>query len=131
MNSHTRGFTLLEMLIAVAVLAIAMGALLAGFARYSDQAAYLRQRTVATWVAHNELTGLGLRGGFPAIGSQDGESEMGGATWKWRIDIAETVDPNLRRAEVRVYAPGTKADALDPLKTATAGRLTGFIANTQ
>ena len=49
------GFTLIEMLVAVAVLAIAMAAILGGMARYADNAGHLRERTLGLWVAHNRL----------------------------------------------------------------------------
>ncbi|HEX4896385.1 MAG TPA: type II secretion system minor pseudopilin GspI [Solimonas sp.] len=116
-----RGFTLIEMLAAVAVLAIAMAAIIAGMARYADNAGYLRERTVALWVAHNRLAEIQLQRTWPDVGRSDGEMEMAGRTWEWEAEVQKTVDEHLRRVDVRVKAPGREGHA--------AG-LTGFLADT-
>ncbi len=120
------GFTLLELLVAVAILAIAMGALLSGFATYAAQAGYLRERTVATWVAHNRLTEVLLEQGWPATGSREGETEMAGVDWKWRLTVRATDDPDLRRIDVEVYPPGTEDRGPDD---PTSASLSGFLSN--
>ena len=119
------GFTLLEMLIAVAVLAIAMGALLAGFARYADQAAYLRSRTIATWVAHNQMTELELALQWPDLVERDDETEMAGILWKFKVEGKSTDVPFLRRYDVRVYAPGVDRDKKD---APTLAYISGYIS---
>ncbi|PPE73161.1 type II secretion system protein GspI [Solimonas fluminis] len=99
---RSAGFTLLEMLVAVAVLAIAMGAIISGMARYADNAARLREKTVALWVAHNRLTELSLQRAWPDIGKSDGEVEMAGVKWKWEVEVKATPDTHLRRADISV-----------------------------
>ena len=116
------GFTLLEMLAAVAVLAIAMAAIMSGMTRYASTAATLREKTVATWIAHNRLTEFELLATWPNIGKSDGEVEMAGIKWKWEAEVKETPDEHLRRIDVRVLRPGSK--------TAEAISLSGFIADT-
>lgn len=106
-----RAFTLIEVLVAVAVLAIGLGAIIAGMARYADNAAYLKQRTIAVFVAHNRLTEMDLAPVFPAIGKSDGEEEMAGAKWHWNAQVTSTADPNLRRVDIQVQAPGRDGDA--------------------
>ena len=79
------GFTLIELLVALAVLGIALGALLAGLARYADQTGYLRQKTIAVWVAHNQLVTVELEPALPGSGTRDGSTEMGGVEYVcWR-----------------------------------------------
>lgn len=108
---RTAGFTLIEMVAAIAVVAIALGAIIGGMARYAENAAYLRTRTLALWVAHNELTELTIGRKWPDIGERNGDSTMAGASWKWKITIKETEDPHLRRADIEVSAPRDKKPA--------------------
>lgn len=127
MKQKTQGFTLLEVLVAVSIVAIAMGALLSGFARYADQAGYIRQRTLATWVAHNRMNELMIEPGWPATGSREDEMKMAGVEWRYRIEVRSTEDPQLRRIDLRVYAPGVR-----DIKTETpsVAYLTAFLAST-
>jgi len=104
------GFTLLEMLVAVAILAIAMSAIISGMARHVDNAGRLRQKTIALWVAHNRLTELEVQRTWPDVGKSDGEVKMGGAKWKWFVEIKATPDPHVRRADIRVRADKGKDD---------------------
>jgi general secretion pathway protein I len=116
-----RGFTLVEMLVAVAVLAIAMAAILTGMARHADNAGYLREKTVALWVAHNHLTELELQSGWPNVGKSDGEVEMAGKKWKWVAEVKKTSDDHLRRVDISVQGPGRKESLVS---------LSSFIADT-
>src|SRR3546814_12340855 len=76
-----------------------MGAIIGGMARFVDNAGYLRDKTIAVWVAHNRLTELELQKTWPDVGKTNGEIEMAGATWKWTLDIQKTQDSHLRRAD--------------------------------
>ena len=96
------GVTLIEVVVALAVLAMAMGALITGMGRYAGQAGYLREKTVALWVAHNRLTEIGLEPGWPDLGTSDGEGEMAGLDWRWEVVVAETPDPRVRRVDITV-----------------------------
>lgn len=96
------GFTLVEILVALAVLGIALAAILSGMARYADTAVHLRDKTVALWVAHNRLAEIGLEPTWPATGRSDGTLEMSGASWEWQAEVKETPDPKVRRVEVSV-----------------------------
>lgn len=127
MSHQSRGFTLLEVLVAVSIVGIAMGALISGFARYADQAGHIRQRTLATWVAHNRLNQLMIEPGWPDTGSREGEMEMGGADWRYRIEVRNTDDPALRRIDLKVYAPGIKDIKVE---TPSVAYLTAFLAKT-
>lgn len=120
-RARSRGFTLVEVLVAVAVLALALGAIISGMSRYASNAAYLRQKTVALWVAHNELTELTLEPGWPDIGKKDGSAEMAGLDWHWQTRVQATQDDNLRRVDIDVFAPD------DPKNKAVLATLTSFM----
>ena len=105
-----RGFTLIEVIAAVAVLAIALSAILAGMTHYATSAARLKQKTVALWVAHNRLTELELQSAAPPIGKSDGDTTMAGLKWKWFVDVQATPDDRLHRIDIRVQASEREGD---------------------
>lgn len=105
------GFTLIEILVAVTVLAVAMGAIISGMARFAANAGYLREKTVALWVAHNRLTEIELEPSWPSVGKSDGDAEMAGIEWRWFVEVTETPDPNVRRADIRVQLKDREGDA--------------------
>jgi general secretion pathway protein I len=106
------GFTLIEIIVAVAILAVAMAALITGMARYAANAAALREKTVALWVAHNRLTEIGLEPGWPDLGASDGDVEMAGIEWRWDVTVAETPDPRVRRIDIDVRPKGGEAASM-------------------
>jgi len=97
-----RGFTLIEVLIALAVLTISMSALIQAGGTRADHVGYLRDRTLAHWIATDRITDFRLAEDWPAAGTQEGETEMAGRTWSWRAEISETPEPAVRRIEVAV-----------------------------
>jgi len=97
-------FTLLEVLVALAVLAIAMAALIKGGADNARTAAYLRDKTLAQWVAMNVVAEQRLAATWPAPGKTRGEEEMARHEWYWELTVAETFDKDIRRLEVAVRA---------------------------
>lgn len=119
---NKRGFTLLEVLVALAVLAIAMGALLRVASNSSATFTQLRDRTLAGWVAENALARFRLAQRWPSDGSRfNGRSQMAGRTWHWTITVASTPDPDLRRLTIAVRSTGS--DLPNPLLSAFLGRL--------
>ncbi|MDY6943029.1 MAG: type II secretion system minor pseudopilin GspI [Pseudomonadota bacterium] len=97
-----RGFTLLEVMVALLVLGVAMGAAVEGVSRAASQTSYLRDRTIALWVAENVAAELRLEPQWPAIGFQEGQEDMLDRTWYWRAQVSGTPDPELRRANIAV-----------------------------
>jgi general secretion pathway protein I len=131
-----RGFTLLEVLVAMVVLALSLGAVIQTAADYTLNQAYLRDRTYAEWVARNQLATTLLEGqleaAWPSIGQQKGEvefpessSEVGGREWRWVMKVSQTPEDDLRRLEIEVF-PLNADEEQPPL-----ARLSGFMGKPQ
>ena len=102
---HQGGFTLLEVLVALAVLAIAMGAIIHAATQSINTTATLRDRTFAGWVARNQVNALLLETKpWPEEGSRKGSAELANRVWRWEARFHKTEDPNLRRLELTVRA---------------------------
>lgn len=99
------GFTLIEVLVALAVVAVALGAGLRAAAVATDNTLALRERTLARWVAENELNRIRVRPGLPAPGQSDGEAEQGGQRFVWQASVETTPNSNFRRIVLRVRHP--------------------------
>jgi general secretion pathway protein I len=99
------GFTLLEVLVALAVLAIAMGAIIHAATQSINTTATLRDRTFAGWVARNQVNALLLElKPWPEEGSRAGSAELANRVWRWEARFYRTDDPDLRRLELTVRA---------------------------
>jgi general secretion pathway protein I len=111
------GFTLLEILIALAVIAIALAAIVGETAQRLGSAARLTDRTLAHWVAMNQIVTQQLSTVWPAVGSTSDSTEMAGREWFWTLKVSITDDADVRRLDVEVRAK--KGDE-QPLSTAIA-----------
>lgn len=98
-----RGFTLLEALVALAIVALGMTAVQAQLNRYVVSAAVTEEKTLASWVAANKLTELSVAGAWPELGRSDDEVELAQRDWRIVIEVSETPIDNLRRVDVSVY----------------------------
>jgi len=117
-NRHSilqRGFTLLETLVALAVLAIALGAILRTAGSETRHAEELRLRLLADWVAQNRLALHAARGDWIGLGTQNGEETQAGIRLLWREEISATPNPAFRRIEVGIYSPDDDQHALRKL----------------
>ena len=97
-----RGFTLLEVMVALAVVAIALAALVKGGGQSAVTAAHLRDKSFAHWVAMNRVAELRLQPQWPATGESRGDEEMARRRWYTLARVSATEDADLRRLEVEV-----------------------------
>ena len=106
-----RGFTLVEVLIALSVLAIALTAFVSAGAQNADYATYIRERTIAQWVARNQLVAYQLADDWPNVGTQEDDVDMAGSTYHWQADIQTSPDPAVRRVDIRVFSVDPDGDS--------------------
>ena len=74
-SNCSRGFTLLEALVALAIVALGMMAVQTQLNRYVVSAVATEERTLASWVAANKITELSVASSWPELGSSDDEME--------------------------------------------------------
>jgi len=128
MKARQAGFTLLEVLIALTVLALSLGAVIQATGDYTVNQAYLRDRTFAEWVARNQLATLLLEAKWPSIGQHKGDAEfplagagMPAREWRWVVQVTQTPEDDLRRLDIEVFPANTDDDAN------ALAKLSGFI----
>jgi general secretion pathway protein I len=96
-----RAFSLLEVLIALAVLALVMAALLRALGSEAAGLAERRERLFAQWVAADVLAEARLAG-VPPVGRRSGRSEQGGLAFAWTLEVQPSGVAGLRRMQVAV-----------------------------
>ncbi len=100
-----RGFTLVEVMVALAVVAIALPALLVALSQHVDATGYMRDKSLAQLVAANKLEELRIlsRAGQSLLRGQDsGVSGMAGRDWHWWLDSEPTQVTNFYRVEIDI-----------------------------
>jgi len=115
-----KGFTLIEILVAVAILAVALAATTRAASLATDGTLETRQRLLATWAAQNRVAELRARRIFPAPATQRLTTEQGGLALVIDETVSNTPNPTLRRVDLAV------GDARDPNRVLT--RLTAYVA---
>jgi general secretion pathway protein I len=115
-----QGFTLLEVVVALAVVSLGIIAAFNLIVQISSGSLHMKEKTFAGWIASNEITRLRISGEFPDVSQFDGDVEFAGSQYRWRATISETGVKDLRRIDMDV------AYADDP--DAVVGRSVGFIS---
>jgi general secretion pathway protein I len=97
-----RGFTLIEVLVAVAIVAVALGAGMRAAGALIDNSQRLADVSAAQWCADNQLTALKLARQFPGVGDSDFACEQLGRNYPGRLVVRPTPNPNFRRVDAVV-----------------------------
>lgn len=133
MRQSQRGFTLIEVIVAMAIAAIGLIALMDSAGVYSKNTARLRDKVTAQWVANNVMSEMLLLDPNPGKGKKEGEEQMAGQTWRWTRVVSDAAQPPLKRVEVKVYKGESPTftlvtyvgDALQPTSSAQQSAVNG------
>lgn len=98
------GFTLIEILVALAIIAVALTAVVAETGQHLNAAVHMRDRTFAHWVAMNRIAEEHIAGTWPNAGTSNGTAIMGDREWFWTMKVSDTPDETIRRIDVEVRA---------------------------
>ena len=124
-RADIRGFTLIEVMVAMVVIAVALPALLKTLYQQIDGTAYLRDKSIAQWVANNKLAESRIRlasSGTLERGERSGSEVMAGQDWYWETTSQQTEVEDFWRLEIRVGRGEEATSANEPLYT-----LVGFL----
>ena len=119
--SKRAGFTLIEVLVALAIVSIALMSALRAAGQGTNTVGELRSRLLAGWVAENLLAEHRARRDWLPLGIQRGNGRQGGLDFAWREEVIATPNPAFRRVDVRVYASAEETHSL--------AHLAGFVVN--
>lgn len=106
-RARGRGFTLIEVVVALLIVVGGMGALLVALTTAGDSALFLRDKAFASWIGLNRISELRLAAKRPAEGKSSGEIEYAGRKWPYEQEVTRTQLDGVLRIDVRVRAPGT------------------------
>lgn len=112
-QSLAKGFTLLEVLIALAILAISAMAISRQIANGHQQQQQLVEKTTAMLVAENELAGIMLQDSWPPLGTTVVSTQWGGLEWQINRVVESTSEPLLRQITIKV---SVDADSIERIE---------------
>ena len=105
-RSQQRGFTMIEVLVALAIIGVALAASIRAVGSLATGEADLHRRLLAGWSADNELAQLRLSRQFPQIGSRTFDCSQGNLKLMCTQRVSQTPNPIFRRVEMLVTTPG-------------------------
>jgi general secretion pathway protein I len=121
--TRSRGFTLVEILVALAIIAVALAAGMRALTQSADSATALKARTLGLWVAQNRLAAAQVAIPWPPVGSYRGNATQASAQFLWRENVTATPNPAFRKIEISVMEPDRPDYQI--------AHLVGFIGNSQ
>ena len=106
------GFTLLEVLVALVIVSLGMIAVFSQLNQMLNTTSRLRDKTLAHWIAVDQITELQAIHAYPSVGEKRDEVDMANATWSYTVKTSKIGDLDMRRLEVTVSYADTPEDIL-------------------
>ena len=110
---RSRGFTLLEAMVALVIVALGMMAVNGQLNRYVVAASFVEEKTLASWIGTNEITALSVGTAWPPVGTHDEDVDFAQRKWRCHIVVTETDVMNLHRVDVSVSLKDNPERVLD------------------
>lgn len=118
---YQSGFTLLEIMIALLIVAVALGGAIKSMGNAASNSISLSDKAFAQWVGMNQFTRLRLSGAWPKSGETKGDEEMAHRKWSWVQKISTTPEKKVNRVEISVW--NSADEDIDP-----TANIVGFLA---
>ena len=112
-----KGFTLIEVMLAMAVFSIAGIAILGTADTNVRNLGYLESKIMASWVASNQLVEVTVKSAWPPKNNKKGKVELAGQTWFWQQKVLKTTDSDMRSIVMQVRLDEKETSALTSLTT--------------
>jgi general secretion pathway protein I len=124
------GFTLIEVLAALVIVALGMLGVITAVTQTARNGTYLREKTLAHWIAMNVITEQRLQPSPPDVSESSDEVEFAGQRWTWKMTVTQTSVESMRRMDVTVRpaewpeertlttVPGFYGEAISPANVA-------------
>lgn len=110
-SSKQQGFTLLEVMVALLIVAISLGGAVKVIGNAAANSSRMNNKTFANWVALNQIAKLRITKEWPKFGKVKGDDEMAGRKWIWSQESIKTDDDNIRRIELSVWSENDEKSA--------------------
>lgn len=115
---HEAGFTLIEVVVALAIAAISLGALTATISQMINGSNAIQERMYASWIAQNRIAEMRLANALPEVSTTTSQEVYAGLDWQLETSVSETGVENLFRVDVSVTLAGEET---------TSAIVTGFV----
>ena len=113
----SQGFTLIEVMLAMSIFAIAGVALVSSSNTHFTNLSHLENKMMANWVASNQLVEATLDKSWPPKNNKKGKVELAGREWFWLQKVAKTNDKNMSAVTIEVRTDQTQKSSLSSLTT--------------
>ena len=113
----TQGFTLIEVMLAMAIFAIAGVALVSSTSTHFRNLSLLETKMIASWVASNQLVEVSLDKSWPHKNNKKGKEELAGREWFWLQKVAKTNDENMSQITIEIRLDQTAKSSITSLST--------------